>query len=173
MRKSDSDFIDTVSRLLSDVPLVLGTRTLNTQYWSVRPTSEPLWIEVETFGGETTALVCGDDGVLTTPQQAADCLRNVCAAMLRAVGEVPAVRHGNSGSASHEHADFEAWWTTTIAGRGALNGLCVADEAFARLVWNSAIETALRRLPGGDSCDPQHVADEIRELIVPASALSS
>lgn len=31
--------------------------------------------------------------------------------------------------------------------------------------WNSAIMTILELLPGGDSCDPQQIADDIRELL--------
>ena len=30
--------------------------------------------------------------------------------------------------------------------------------------WNDAIESALLRLPGGNYCDPQEAADEIRQL---------
>jgi len=31
--------------------------------------------------------------------------------------------------------------------------------------WNAAIEAVLLRIPGGNICDPQTVADEIRTLI--------
>ena len=30
--------------------------------------------------------------------------------------------------------------------------------------WNDAIESALLKLPGGNYCDPQEAADEIRQL---------
>lgn len=32
--------------------------------------------------------------------------------------------------------------------------------------WNEAIKTALLKIPGGNICDPQSVADEIRTLMV-------
>ena len=43
------------------------------------------------------------------------------------------------------------------------------DEEFAANVWNAAIERVLLTLPGGNLCDPQEVADTIRELIEPNS----
>jgi hypothetical protein len=30
--------------------------------------------------------------------------------------------------------------------------------------WNAALATVLSRIPGGNSCDPQQIADDIREL---------
>lgn len=43
-------------------------------------------------------------------------------------------------------------------------------EAFMR-GWNSAIEAALLKTPGGNICDPQAVADEIRTLMSPNSSI--
>jgi light-regulated signal transduction histidine kinase (bacteriophytochrome) len=31
--------------------------------------------------------------------------------------------------------------------------------------WNAAIDAAISRIPGGNSCDPQQIADDIREKI--------
>jgi Holliday junction resolvase len=38
-------------------------------------------------------------------------------------------------------------------------------KADIQLEWNSAINAALEKIPGGCSCDPQQVADEIRSLL--------
>ena len=37
-------------------------------------------------------------------------------------------------------------------------------KAMLHGTWNDAIESALLRLPGGNYCDPQEAADEIRQL---------
>ena len=34
-------------------------------------------------------------------------------------------------------------------------------------IWNAAIQAALLKIPGGNTCDPQDIADEIRELMSP------
>lgn len=40
-------------------------------------------------------------------------------------------------------------------------------EEIWHTAWNAAIEAALLKTPGGNICDPQEVADEIRELMSP------
>lgn len=39
-----------------------------------------------------------------------------------------------------------------------------------RAGWNTAVYAALLKVPGGDVCDPQTVADEIRKLLLPDGA---
>lgn len=37
-------------------------------------------------------------------------------------------------------------------------------KAMLHGTWNEAVEAALLKLPGGNYCDPQEAADEIRQL---------
>lgn len=60
---------------------------------------------------------------------------------------------------------FQAWWNDMDNGCPIL--VLDNDEEFAVAVWNAAIERATFELPGGQLCDPQKVADTMRELIEP------
>ena len=60
---------------------------------------------------------------------------------------------------------FQLWWSDMDNGCPTL--VLDNDEDFAVAVWNAAVERALLVLPGGQLCDPQEVADMLRELIEP------
>lgn len=64
-------------------------------------------------------------------------------------------------SAAHGSATFEEWCKT----RGVWPRL--THEEIWNTAWNAAIEAALLTTPGGSICDPQTVADDIRELMLP------
>jgi hypothetical protein len=61
---------------------------------------------------------------------------------------------------------FDLWWQAN----GVKIEPPIMQEAMKEVAakgWNAAINATLLSLPGGSTCDPQCVADSIRELIEP------
>ena len=46
----------------------------------------------------------------------------------------------------------------------------LTHEEIWHTAWNAAIEAAVMKTPGGNICDPQQVADDIRTLMSPNAA---
>ena len=63
------------------------------------------------------------------------------------------------------NTSFQTWFNDMDNGCPQL--VLNTDEEFAVAVWNAAIERALLTIPAGDHCDPQQIADQIRELLEP------
>ena len=61
-----------------------------TRYYNVQPVPVSVWISCEEFGGEVSATVCNDEGVMTCPEKVADGLVQEARWRLEEAGVKPA-----------------------------------------------------------------------------------
>lgn len=72
IKEVDKRLFERCSAARGDEAILTGNGA--TRYYNVGPTRVSVWFVCESFGGEITATVCNDDGVLDSPDKICDAL---------------------------------------------------------------------------------------------------